>query len=201
MPVNVSSMYASAPNLMSPQGFWGFLESAFDKYFYHRAANGTFVPVSRITDNLNEFQGGNILFDSLLEFIADWLNSPQCEVATALAKEAVTPNTFMLMAPNDEEVSSVLYTSASEFMPGTSISHVDTETYKDTTDFLMIPSVETNGMTFDEILKIRHATHPLGKHLLQFLTALGYRQSVDPGMSKGLVVYQPPDNLAGTTFS
>lgn len=197
-------MYASAPNLMAPQGFWGFLESAFDKFFYHKAANGTYVPVSRVTDNLNQFQGGNILFDSLLEFIGDWLNSPQCEAATTLAKEAVTPNTFMLMDPNnddDEVVASVLYTSASEFMPGTSISHVDTETYKDTTDFLMIPSVETNGMTFDEILKIRHATQPLGKHLLQFLTALGYRRSIDAGTSKGLVVYQPPNNLAGTTTS
>lgn len=194
-------MYASAPNLMSPQGFWGFLESAFDKFFYHRAANGTFIPVSAITDYLNQFQGGNILFNSLLEFVADWLNSPQCQVATALAKEAVTPNTFMLMDPNnqDNDVISTLYTSASEFMPGTSISHVDTKTYKDTSDFLMIPSVETNGMTLDDILKTRQATHPLGKHLVQFLTALGYRQSIDAGTSKGLVIYQPPNDLVGTT--
>ncbi|CDS07385.1 hypothetical protein LRAMOSA01334 [Lichtheimia ramosa] len=201
VPVTAVPMYASAPNLMSPQGFWGFLESAFDKFFYHRAANGTFIPVSAITDYLNQFQGGNILFNSLLEFVADWLNSPQCQVATALAKEAVTPNTFMLMDPNnqDNDVTSALYTSASEFMPGTSISHVDTKTYKDTSDFLMIPSVETNGMTLDDILKTRQATHPLGKHLVQFLTALGYRQSIDAGTSKGLVIYQPPNDLVGTT--
>ena len=202
IPVNVSQTYASAPNLMSPQGFWGFLESAFDKYFYHKAENGTFIRISAITDYLNQFQGGNILFESLLEFIADWLNSPQCQVATALAKQAVTPNTFMLMDPNkDHEITSVLYTNTAEFLPGTSISHVDTETYKDTTDFLMIPSVKTSGMTFDEILELRHATHPLGTHLMQFLTALGYRRSIDVGTSKGLLVYQPPKDLVGTTSS
>jgi len=175
----------------SPQ----FFEFAFDKYLL-LLQNGK--SLTSITDELNQFKSNSASNPD--EFFTSFAASPQFSIAQDMYKAATTNRTigFLLTSDNLPPVTQlsqdqinndvvILETSLNPFDPGSSVGHVDLQTYLDSSDFLMMYSYPP-GKTLDEMMSRAGSTDktgPIGPKLRRLLGVMGYDIKND---------YSPPKN-------
>lgn len=202
IPPNAYPQYVAAPNLFSPQGFWGFVEYAFDKHVWYKDhGNNNLARLSQLTDYTNLFYNANAVFATAIEFVIAWLRSPQAVNATYLAQLATTTSGTFFLSTESSDEKIMLYTESSRFLPGTTLSHFDTSTYRNSPDFLMISSAEMTGMTLQSIIEYNGGSSAFGPKLLQSLKAFGYKLKDDNSSTtvpQNLSIYRPPPDLVGT---
>jgi hypothetical protein len=158
----------------TPEGFplitanGQFFESIFDKYIVLLPSG---KPLTSITDELNKFPIN--LDSSESEFINSFIASPQFSFAQEVYKSATTHGAMGFQLNNDDHL--ILETSLVPFVKGSSIGHVDLQTYLNTSDFLMMfthPPRSTLGQMMSRIGN-PNTTGPIGPKLRLFLGTLG----------------------------
>ncbi|CAB4399069.1 unnamed protein product [Rhizophagus irregularis] len=168
-----------------------FFEFGFDKNLVLLPSGKS---LTSIADELNKFPIKLDITDN--EFISSFLKSPQFPIAKNLYKNAVTHGTIgFLITPNlqpntpitqDDVV--LLETSLNPFLRGSSLAHVDAQTYFDSSDFLMMysyPKISLGQMMFN--VGSTNTTGPIGPKLRLLLGTLGYEVKKD---------YIPPVKLS-----
>ncbi|CAB4399102.1 unnamed protein product [Rhizophagus irregularis] len=177
-----------------------FVENIFDKFIV-LTQNGK--SLLSMTDELNQFQY-NLTTYSDQDFINSFSKSPQFSIAQYVYNIANnTRGTMGLLltsniqssnqlSPNQNDI--LLLETSILFNNGSSIGHVDMQTYNNTSDFLMVYSY-TSGETLDDKMEKTGSTNttgPIGPNLRRFLGVLGYdvKQS-----------YTPPDINIGIHIS
>ncbi|CAG8549653.1 1088_t:CDS:2 [Diversispora eburnea] len=153
--------------------FSGFVEYIFDKFMVILPSGKR---VTDITKQLNNFTGEGV-FSSTNEFVTKFKASPQYPIAEQMFTNASTPNSLGLLpvGSNDASKAIILETSLVNYVPGSSISHVDFKTYSNTSDFLM-KYLQTPGITLSQFIKNGgdYSGGPIGPKLRLFLKWIGY---------------------------
>ncbi|GBB98211.1 hypothetical protein RclHR1_03170007 [Rhizophagus clarus] len=171
------------PGYFSATAKGHFLEFIFDK-------NLVLLPSGKsltfFVDELNKFPIDFVLTEN--EFVNLFVKSPQFPVAQNMYKNAITHGAigFLItsnLQPNTQLTQDdvfLLETSLVPFQPGSSVAHVDFETYFDTSDFLMMykyPKISLGQM----MAKVgsTNTTGPIGPKLRLLLGMLGYEVKKD----------------------
>ncbi|CAI2174399.1 5468_t:CDS:1 [Funneliformis geosporum] len=135
--------------------FEGFLESAFDKHIIH-------IPTGRrlsaFTGDLNKFQEiVGVNFQSDLDFIAKFRNSPQYQIAKEVMSYSIVPNDLGFLPRGSTKANDaiILETGLVPYQPGSSVSHVDFKTFNNTSDFLM-KFLADHGADLNTLIAIRN---------------------------------------------
>lgn len=153
--------------------FNGFEEFIFDKYM---VILPTGKRVTEITKELNGFENGS-KYDSTSAFISDFKSSSQYAIAKQMLEYATTSNNLGLLPldSNDTSQAIILETSIVPYISGSSVSHVDYNTYTNTSDFLM-RYIQNHGITLAEFVQIggNYPGGPIGPKLRTFLGWIGY---------------------------
>lgn len=157
-----------------------FVENIFDKFIVLTQSGKS---LSSITDELNQFQF-NLTANSEQDFINSFSKSPQFLIAQDVYKNASMHGKMGLLltsniqpsnqlSPNQNDI--LLLETSILFNNGSSIGHVDMQTYNNTSDFLMVYSY-TSGDTLDDMMEKTGSTNttgPIGPKLRRFLGVLG----------------------------
>jgi hypothetical protein len=178
-----------------------FVEFVFDKSIVLLPSG---QPISSLADQLNQFQinaEGNEQ-----DFINSFSQSPQFSIAQDMYSKAqvhgtmgfvlsskIQPNTQLSPDQIQNDIF-LLETSLVPFQPSSSIGHVDFQTYKNTSDFLMMYTYPP-GRTLNDMMSAAGSTKttgPVGPKLRQLLGILGYDIKED---------YNPPDISASSDSS
>ncbi|KAG1139746.1 hypothetical protein G6F37_009510 [Rhizopus arrhizus] len=178
-------------NYASPFPFWGFLEFPFDKLIH----TSDMQPLSAITTQLNKFYNSNIVFQSALDLGNAWYSSDAYRAAADLYQKTVTAKDLMI-AIDDQQVL-WLESSLKPFNSGSSLSHVDSSYYINTTEYLMV-YMANRGVSLSQLAKT-FPSSPLGPKLLQAMAALGYRIKGHQMAQPRLEYWNPPNGLAGSS--
>ncbi|GBB98208.1 hypothetical protein RclHR1_03170004 [Rhizophagus clarus] len=167
----------------------GAPQAQFVEYVFDRSVvlTQTGQPLTSVADQLNQFQinGAGTEQDFMNSFTA----SPQYPIAKNMYNLAsqhgsmafvlssnIQPNT-PLTADQIQNDALLLETSLVPFEPSSSIGHVDFQTYKNTSDFLMMFTYPP-GQTLDDMMSAAGSTTttgPMGPKLRQLLGILGYQ--------------------------
>ncbi|RIA87717.1 hypothetical protein C1645_877852 [Glomus cerebriforme] len=160
-----------------------FFEFIFDKYLVLLPSGKTFTSIA---DELNKFPINVDMTKN--DFINAFSKSPQFLIAQDAYNNAITHGTIgFLTKPNlppntpltqDDVV--ILETSLVPFTRGSSIAHVDFQTYFSTSDFLMMyryPKISLGEMMFRA--GSANTTGPIGPKLRLLLEMLGYEVKKD----------------------
>ncbi|CAG8594545.1 4652_t:CDS:2 [Acaulospora morrowiae] len=155
--------------------FTGFVEMIFDKFM---VILSTGQRISNITKQLNTFAGGpGALFANSSQFISQFEASSQYNLAKQVMTYATTPKAIGLLPVNSSDISQaiILETSLVPYVGGSSVSHVDYQTYSNTSDFLM-RYLQDRGKTLGQsiILSGNYSGGPIGPKLRSFLSWSGY---------------------------
>ncbi|CAG8650516.1 1900_t:CDS:2, partial [Cetraspora pellucida] len=182
-PTAITPDFSLVPDIGSKLKFNGFMESAFDKYLIQ-------IPSGRrnseITDQLNEFPGGtNVKFSCTEDLVANFKASPQYKLGLDMMKTITTPSSlgFLPHGSTDPEQAIILETSLNPYQQGSSISHVDFDTYNATSDFLM-KYLADRGVNMHTITTSRGCTDAIGPKLKLILETMGYATSNNPNPYK-----------------
>ncbi|CAG8434808.1 4191_t:CDS:2 [Scutellospora calospora] len=177
--INENNPTALTPDIsFIPEGdsklkFNGFTESAFDKYIINLSTGHR---TSEITNQLNEFAGGvGTEFSSEAQFKSKFKASPQYSISRNMMKTMITPYSLGFL-PHDSNSSTqavVLETSLCPYEQGSSVSHVDLNTYNATSDFLM-KYLADRGATMSALTELRGCANIIGPKLILILETLGY---------------------------
>ncbi|CAG8487377.1 15954_t:CDS:2 [Racocetra persica] len=174
--------------------FNGFMESAFDKYIIYLSSGRK---TSEVTDKLNKFPGGtDAKFSNMKEFKAKFKASPQYELALDMMKTMTTPYSLGFL-PHDSTESAqaiILETNLNPYCQGSSVSHVDFNTYNNTCDFLM-KYLADHGATMRTITTSRGCTDAIGPELILILETMGYATSNNPNP------YKPNVTITSNNFN
>ncbi|RKO99853.1 hypothetical protein CXG81DRAFT_20122 [Caulochytrium protostelioides] len=186
----------------------------FDQFLRDAAA----APLSAQAKTIGTFQALNA---TLREFITQFQQHPAAAAAAEAAYNATTSGTAAVTfqswkdaqglptprGPNGQApaMQLTLATSPGEFLPGTSLAHVDYATYANSAEFLMVPSVQNlTGTTFDTYIAKANATSrgalvgPFGPLTLGLLHALGWPTVKEP--ARGSLTVNPlPGTFGGAT--
>ncbi|KAG9293626.1 hypothetical protein G9A89_005629 [Geosiphon pyriformis] len=114
-----------------------FIEMAFDQYMIVIPQNRN---VKSYTDILNKFSTNSCTeFSSLKSFRNAFEKLPQYDTAKTMYKHSITKNSlgFLPRGTKDIKDSLILETGLGTYQRGSSISHVDYQTYTNSSDFLM----------------------------------------------------------------
>lgn len=195
-PNELAQVLAAEASLQGNQPFWGFVEFPLDKYLYTK--NTSLTTITRL---LNTWGNSNVMFNSILDMVNAWycLEDIRTE-AQMLYKLATTAQDIWTVFPDGTTL--LLETSLSQFISGTSLSHVDRATYEKTPDFLMVYYTES-GVTLDTLV-LKYDGGPIGSHLLHALASLGYalqpslNMTIEPVRPK-LSFWEASADLVGTT--
>ncbi|KAG9298266.1 hypothetical protein G9A89_002754 [Geosiphon pyriformis] len=148
-----------------------FIEYAFDQYM-------VIIPqsekASAYTDIQNSFADRvRFAFNTLEGFTAAFFQSPEYQSAKKMFQFGITPKNLGFLPKGNSEVV-LLETSLNPYQLGSSISHVDFETYGGTSDFLMRYSQDPGVSLQDAILMGgNYSGGPIGPKLRLILETLG----------------------------
>ncbi|CAG8503478.1 7613_t:CDS:2, partial [Diversispora eburnea] len=125
--------------------FTGFEESVFDKYLVFTDNDNNKDPekyLTSIREKINSFAGGpeaNTKFDNSSSFITSFVNSSNYNYAKDLLTKATIPRSIGFLPHNAKNNNDIIIveTSLKPLITGSSLSHLDNDTYVDTPDFLM----------------------------------------------------------------
>ncbi|CAG8612199.1 4370_t:CDS:2 [Cetraspora pellucida] len=159
--------------------FTGFQETALDRYLVF-TEDGT--PISTVTSNINQFAGGvnsGAKFDNKSEFIKAFKSSPQFTTAANIFKKASTASSMAFMPHDAKNIndSCLLETSIVPYLSGSSISHIDFNTFANTTDFLMVWKAP-RGKTVNDFTNGTDPSNIIGPKLTKILETLGVYEVV-----------------------
>jgi hypothetical protein len=153
--------------------FTGFHEFAMDKYLVFTKDNSS---LSVITDLLNQFSINNTDFVNMKQFAIEFANSPQFIEAKKMFNISTTSDMVAFRIPIDN-FNVLMETSLVPFMPGSTFSHLDYNTVRNTTDFLMKFDAPYN-VTLDDLSSINgynsDYTNPIGPLTIKMLQSIGY---------------------------
>jgi hypothetical protein len=153
--------------------FTGFNEFAMDKYLVFTKDNSS---LSIITDLLNQFSINNTDFVNMKQFAIEFSNSPQFIEAKRMFNISTTRDMVAFRIPFDN-YNVLMETSLVPFMPGSTFSHLDYNTVRNTTDFLMKFDASYN-VTLDDLTSINgynsDYTNPIGPLTIRMLQSIGY---------------------------
>jgi hypothetical protein len=163
--------------------FLAFYETIFDKFII-AINNNNQTRLSGFAKILNQFSGINQNFTKLSDFNAELHNSPQYDAAKQVLSLSTTKDSLIFMPSGGRNIKNdgvVLETKLNPYRLGTSISHVDSDIYNDSPDFLM-RRVSDDGVTMhDLIAKSGNLTgSAIGPKLLQILGSIGYNLADNP---------------------
>ncbi|CAB4399074.1 unnamed protein product [Rhizophagus irregularis] len=152
-------------------------------------------PVTSLADQLNQFQINAEGTEQ--DFMNSFSKSPQFSIAKDMYNRAenhgtmgfvlssnIQPNTQLTTDQIQNDII-LLETSLNPFQPSSSIGHVDFQTYKNTSDFLMMFTYPP-GRTLNDMMSLSGSTKttgPMGPKLRLLLGILGYDVKKD---------YSPP---------
>ncbi|KAI8099997.1 uncharacterized protein BX664DRAFT_355361 [Halteromyces radiatus] len=176
------------------QPFWGFVELPMDKYLKYHS-----VPLSTITNILNNWGNANILYNSIYDMVNAWVDSNLSVYAQSVYYGSITIQDILLVFPNSNNTVT-METSLVPFTDGSTLSHVDYSSYHNSADYLMTYTTKP-GVSIASMNQA-FSTGPLGPNLLQSLSSLGYRihsQSSSSTIRPPLTYWNPPSGLVGTT--
>lgn len=164
--------------------FQGFYESAFDRYM---VTLPNLTPTSQFTRVLNAFNGGiGTKYAAYNVFFQYFVTSPQYVTALQMYNISTTGQSLGFLPQNSTSLADaiVLETTLSPFAEGSSISHVDYNTYTNTSDFLM-RYMQDRGITLEEAVA-RGGGGPIGPRLLRVLESLGYATVNNPNPDRNV---------------
>ena len=122
---------------------------------------------------------------NLHEFIQNFETTSAINQANQLYQIVTTPKSVAFRSSN-MEFDTILSTT-NKFVPGTSMGHLDYDSYRDTPDFLMVPQVgKLAGSTLDDIISrnTKQGTiapmHIYGPKTLKILSSIGWPTVDDP---------------------
>ncbi|CAI2183926.1 17067_t:CDS:2 [Funneliformis geosporum] len=177
------------PDLNASFVFNGFQENAFDKYLILLPENKL---ISSYANELNKFADFGTTYESAFDFLNQFVASPQFLVAKEIFSYFIKPKdlVFKPIVSDKEEDMTYLETSLNPYRPGSSISHVDSLTYTNTSEFLMTFTQE-KGRTLNDNIRIggNYAGGAIGHKLRLILESLGYATKESPNNKSP----SPPD--------
>ncbi|CAG8776864.1 3124_t:CDS:2 [Dentiscutata erythropus] len=184
--INENNPKAMTPDIaLVPDGsdstlkFNGFMESAFDKYIINMSSGHR---TSEITNKLNTFANETgTKFSDDDDFNAKFKSSPQYKLALNMMKTVITPSSlgFLPHDSNDLAEAIILETHLNPYQEGSSVSHVDFNTYNTTNDFLMKYLADL-GVNLRTMTTSRGCTEIIGPKLKLILETIGYATSDYP---------------------
>jgi len=155
--------------------FKGFVENIFDKYLIFLSSG---EHTSNITAQINTIvndEKGNF-YKTPQDFIMAFKSSPQYQSSQMMLKVATTPSSlgFLPKDANDPSEAIILETTLNPYKTGSSLGHVDFQTYVNTSDFLMTYRQDA-GMTLGDYVSIggNYTGGPIGPKLNQILKTMG----------------------------
>ncbi|RIB20978.1 hypothetical protein C2G38_2140878 [Gigaspora rosea] len=156
--------------------FGGFMETRFDKFMFVKQ-NGTFVPMSSLTKQLNNFFT-NKKFSNNIDTSRQFTNSPQFALTKQLFTAASTPSSMNFVTNSNDQI--LLETSLKPFQEGSSVSHVD-QSFMQNGEFLMTFAAR-DGITLDDIAQKNGISNSagIGPKTLNALATLGYTIQDNP---------------------
>ncbi|CAG8531253.1 2423_t:CDS:2 [Paraglomus occultum] len=157
----------------------GFTEYAFDKYM---VLSQTGQRMSEITAQLNQFSASSGA-TTVQQFGRAFKNSPQYSLAVQMFRNATTRNAMVFLPAGQSDISQavILETSLAPYQQGSSVSHVDYNTYTDTPDFLMRYLQDRGVSLGDAIVQGGNYTGgSIGPKLKLVLESLGYATQDNP---------------------
>ncbi|KAG9294930.1 hypothetical protein G9A89_003963 [Geosiphon pyriformis] len=164
-----------------------FIEMAFDQYMIVIPQNRN---VTSYTDILNKFSTNSCTgFSSLKSFRNAFEKSPQYETAKTMYKHSITKNSlgFLPRGKKDIKDALILETGLGTYQQGSSIGHVDYQTYTNSSDFLMRFMQDDCVSLQDAILAGgNYKGGAIGPKLKMVLETLGYATQDNPNP------YRPP---------
>lgn len=150
-----------------PQPFWGFVDFPLDQLMYTND-NISFSDVSLI---LNTWGSSNVMFASMMDMVNSWEASGKVQaMARQMYSYATSSNQVTWLLDNGDQFLSE--TSFDPFVAGSSLSHVDHDTYNDSSDYLMIYNAR-RGVSLQE-MSVKYDNYTLGPLLLRALANIGY---------------------------
>ncbi|KAI9473534.1 MAG: hypothetical protein EXX96DRAFT_578397 [Benjaminiella poitrasii] len=156
-----------------------FLESAMDRLMVRLDDPQT--TVSNYTRQLNTIHAHNVA--SLVA------TSAFTAAVKDMSRLATQPRSLgVVLTSSSLEDVMVLETGLVPFQPGSSLSHVDFETYRGTPDFLM-RFMQDRGLSLAEAVR-QAGGGPIGPRLLRLLEALGYSTVQSPHVVPPLLLFQ-----------
>ncbi|RUS17573.1 hypothetical protein BC937DRAFT_89788 [Endogone sp. FLAS-F59071] len=173
---------ASPAIINGPVTFNGFYESAFDKHMVF-VPNLTFT--TTLTRQLDTFDGGiGTKYADVNSYYTAFMTSVQFNQGIQMLQICTTARDLGFMPYNGSTTEDVLIleTSLKPFLEGSSISHVDLNTYSTTSDFLMV-YLQEPGFTLQQAIA-RGGGGPIGPRLLRVLSSLGYATFDNPTPNK-----------------
>ncbi|CAG8719575.1 17768_t:CDS:2, partial [Funneliformis caledonium] len=168
--------------------FNGFQERVLDKYLFLLPENKS---TSSYASELNKFAEFGTTYENVSVFLNQFVTSPQYLVAKEIFGYFIIPKdlVFKPSVSDKEEDMTFLETSLNPFLPGSSISHVDSKTYTNTSEFLMTFSQE-NGRTLNDNIRIggNYSGGAIGYKLRLILESLGYATNENPNPYKSFPI-------------
>jgi hypothetical protein len=152
--------------------FTGFQEFALDKFVVLTKDNSSLTP---IVNKINQFAPLNTEFANERAFNDAFTKSSQYEETKKMFNNAITRNAIAIRLPDGENV--ILETSLVPYRPGSTFSHLDFDTYGNTTDFLMRFKAPRQ-VILDDLTSINgndpNYTNPIGPKTISVFQSLGY---------------------------
>ncbi|RIA95644.1 hypothetical protein C1645_756933 [Glomus cerebriforme] len=153
--------------------FTGFQEYILDKFLVLTKDNSS---TTLITNKLNQFTPISTNFTDEKDFITAFTKSPQYIETTNMFQNSITRGTLAIRLPDNGD-NVLLETSLVPYKPGSTLSHVDFNTFSNTTDFLMRFKAPRQAI-LDDLTTINgndpNYTNPIGPKTIRILQALGY---------------------------
>ncbi|RHZ82615.1 hypothetical protein Glove_108g6 [Diversispora epigaea] len=177
-----SESISPLPELTSVSGgelFEGFIETIFDRFVYILAdssepENTKINSFTNITAEFNKFGPPPKNYSNEIEFLKNLSDSPQWKNLTPYLYKKATLQDSIIFVPFNEDVSNGTFLETGiAYNPGSTISHVSSNKYEDTSDFLMVyqtnPGISTESLIneFGDLISPRLKTI---MHSIGFLT-------------------------------
>ncbi|RCH92312.1 hypothetical protein CU097_010947 [Rhizopus azygosporus] len=184
---------SSATSYDAPQPFWGFVEFPFDKLIYANSSNAL-SPFTTVTYQLNQFYGSNVTFKSALDWANAWYASDAYKIASSAYSRTVSADNVLAVVNNVPTL--LLETSLNPFSQGSSLCHVDQQTYVNSTEALMVYMAD-RGVSLNKTNR-----GPFGPKLIKVLAGLGYKINASffnaTTIRPELIYWMPPQGLVNT---
>lgn len=152
--------------------FSGFREYALDR---HLVLTKTNHRLTIITNKLNQFVHIKSNYTNKIEFARDFIKSSQYIEAKEMFNYSVTRNSIFFELP-DENENVFMETSLVPYVPSSSFTHIDYNTYNNTTEFLMRYKAPRK-VVLDDLKKINgndnEYTNPIGNKTIQMMKMIG----------------------------
>ncbi|KAK9764279.1 hypothetical protein K7432_008341 [Basidiobolus ranarum] len=165
----------------------GFMETSFDRYLISSTKK-----FNTLYENMSEFfTTTKSTYKNMDDFLGVFNTSDQYSLALDSYRLATTPRSLEFQMNNNQTI--VLETNFNgQFLPGSSLTHFDYITYKNSSDFLMTFYNEP-GVNINQIIQQtnEYFTSPIGPLLTNLLQTIGYETNPNPRNYKEILKIQP----------